>query len=264
MHDGFYPSFFRGLMRIAWCFLLVSLLVPACGGGGGSKVDGVTPTVAPSNPTPTPTPTPTSTAAPTTTPAPIPTEAPLPTAVAQNLSDIASPLLKGRGWTQVKIPGLRDQVLNAHLNGVNAVWKNVSPGYANVIYDLRVDHGMITLILDLGGVVQSRDGGKTWKQLSYSFPSNGNYMGYFSCDVSPADSSLILSAGRNLSCSRDGGKTWSEVYSEALPAFMISDQYGTVSRFSSYFGRVRFNADGSRVFACLGALGHDLKQRWGA
>lgn len=258
-------TFFREFMRTAWLFLPVLLVIPACGGGGSSTAPMPTlvPTVQPS-PTATPAPTPTPTPTPTSTPTPIPTEVPLPNFAAQNLSDIAAPLLKGRSWTQVKIPGLRDQVLNAHLNGVNAVWKNVSPGYANVIYDLRVDRGVITLILDLGGVIQSRDGGQTWSQLSYSFPGNGNYMGYFSCDVSPADTGLILAAGRNLSCSRDGGKTWSEVYASNLPPFMISPAYGTVTGYGAYYGRVRFNADGSRVFACLGALGHDLKQRWGA
>jgi hypothetical protein len=100
--------------------------------------------------------------------------------------------------------------------------------------------------------------------LSYSFPGNGNYSGYFTVDVSPADSNLILAGGTNLSRTADGGKTWSEVYSPALPALMIAANYGNVSGYSSYFGRVRFNADGSKVFAALGALGHDLNQRWGA
>ncbi|HNX95115.1 MAG TPA: hypothetical protein PKL14_08140 [Holophaga sp.] len=225
----------------------------ACGGGSGDGVPSAS-TGVPSTPTTTPTPAPT----------PLPAETPLPDFAQQNLEAIAAPLLKGRTWQPVKIPGLRDQVLNAHLNGVKSVWQNVSPGYANVIYDLKVDGGVITLILDLGGVVQSTDGGKTWRALSYWYPGNGVYGEFFTCDVSPADSKLVLAGGRNLARTTDGGKTWSEVYSPALPPFTIAANYGTVAGSYATYGRVRFNADGSRVFAALGALGHNLKERWGA
>jgi len=195
---------------------------------------------------------------------PIPEEATLPDYVRQNLEAIAAPLLANRAWVPVKVSGLREQVLNAHLNGVQAVWENVSPGYANVIYDLKVDGGIITMILDWGGVVRSRDGGQSWKQLSYGFPGNGVYGQFFTCDVSPTDPNLILAGGRNLACSSDGGKTWSEVYSPSLPPFTLAATYGSVSGSYATYGRVRFNADGSRIFTSLGAFGHNLTERWGA
>jgi hypothetical protein len=101
-------------------------------------------------------------------------------AFAQNrLEALSADTLAANKWTPDKIPGYRQQVMDAQLNGVGRVWQNIAPGFGNVIYDLRVDDGVITLILDLGGLVQSTDGGKSWKTVSYQLPGNGNYQGFF-------------------------------------------------------------------------------------
>ncbi len=192
----------------------------------------------------------------------LPPDAAMPTSFSANLADIAAPLLAGRKWTPVKIPGLREQVLDAQVNGRNCVWRNIAPGFANVTYDAKVDDGVITLLLDLGGLIQSPDGGATWRTLSYQYPGNGNYQGFYTFDVSPADPNLILVGGSYLARTADGGKTWCEVRDPALPPVMISPNYGMdVRGFRTSFGKVRFNCDGSRVFAALGAFGHDRKQR---
>lgn len=190
----------------------------------------------------------------------------IPSHVQRNLEAIEEPFKDRVWWTPMKVPGLEDQVLNAHRSGVGRVWENVAPGFTNVIYDVRVSNGVITAVLDLGGVIQSEDGGTSWLQLSYRLPGNGVYASFFSCDVSPADSDLIVLGGSWLSRTRDHGQVWEEIYpapSNSLPPFKLSpaagDQY---TGFRDCFGRVRFNQDGSRVFAALGALGHDFKPRF--
>lgn len=181
-----------------------------------------------------------------------------------NLETIAAPLLAGRKWTQVKIPGLREQVLNAHLNGVNCIWDNIEPGFANVTYDAKVDQGVISLILDLGGLVQSSDGGATWRQLSYQLPGNGVCAGFYSFDISPVDAKRVLVAGQYLSYSADGGATWNEVREPALPPISISPTAGmSIKGYRTSFGKVRYSCNGARVFTALGGLGHDRKQRNG-
>ncbi len=190
----------------------------------------------------------------------------IPSHVQRNLEAIAEPFMNRVWWTPMKVPGLEDQVLNAHRPGAGRVWENVAPGFANVIYDVRVSNGVITAVLDLGGVIQSQDGGASWRQLSYRLPGNGVYASFFSCDVSPADPDLIVLGGSWLSRTRNHGEVWEEVYpgpSNSLPPFKLSPAAGDHPvGFRDCFGRVRFNTDGSRVFAALGAFGHDFKPRF--
>jgi len=140
------------------------------------------------------------------------TEPAVPAFVQNRLQALSVDTLAANKWTPVKIPGYRQQVMDAQLNGVEAVWQNIAPGFGNVIYDLKVEDGVITLILDLGGLVQSSDGGKSWKTVSYQLPGNGNYQGFFSFDISPADPQLMITAGSYLSRSTSGGKWWTEVH----------------------------------------------------
>lgn len=179
------------------------------------------------------------------------------------LDTLSAATLTANNWTPVKIPGFRQQVMDAQLNGVGHVWQNIAPGFGNVIYDLKVDDGVITLILDLGGLVQSMDGGKTWKTVSYQLPGNGNYTGFYSFDISPANPQLIITAGLYLSRTTSGGKWWMELHEQALPAINLAKTAGVELGYRTAFGRVRFNSDGSRVFTALGALGHDLEPRDG-
>lgn len=154
---------------------------------------------------------------------------------------------------QVKIPGLKEQVSRAQVDGIDCVWKNIAPGYANVIYDAKVDDGIITITLDGGGLSQSADGGRSWRQISHDLTGINMLQSF---DISPADPKIIVSAGNYLDRTIDGGKTWSTIVDPALPPF------SRVAK--SQFGKVRFTCDGSRVFASLGSFGHMLTPRFGS
>jgi hypothetical protein len=185
-------------------------------------------------------------------PAPLPYTPPtMPEFAQQNLAEITAPALAERQWPQVKIPGLPEQVFNAHVNGIDCVWQNISPGYANVVYDAKVDDGVITITLDGGGLAQSVDGGKTWRQISHGMSSAQAYFQSF--DISPVDPKIILSAATYLDRTLDGGKTWSTVFDPALPPFALGAR--------TVFDKVRFTSDGSRVFVSLGSFGHGLEPR---
>ncbi len=167
----------------------------------------------------------------------------------RNLEEITKKDLQSRQWPRVRIPGLKEQIFDANVKGINCVWQNISPGYANVIYDAKVDNGVITIILDGGGLAQSVDGGRTFKQISHEMTGPC----FQSFDISPANPELIVSASSYLDRTRDGGKTWSPIYDKGLPAFTLGRK--------CMFDRVRFNCDGSRVFASLGSFGHGLAPR---
>ncbi len=180
------------------------------------------------------------------------------------LEALAAPQLARVQSTPVKIPGRREQVLDAQVNDRNRVWANVAPGFANVVYDAQVSGDTITALLDLGGVVQSRDGGATWRHLTYDLTGNGTHRFFFSFDISPANPRVLVVGSQYLSRSEDGGRTWTEVRDPALPPVALAETAGTDGAPErTVFGKVRFNADGSRVFAALGAFGHDRAERYG-
>ncbi len=172
--------------------------------------------------------------------------------VKPNLEAITEKDLFERQWPKVKIPGLREQVFNAQMKGENCVWQSISPGYANVVYDAKVDGGVITLTLDGGGLVQSKDGGATWRHISCDMTGP---VGFQSFDVSPANPNLIVSASSYLDKTLDGGATWTTIYDKGLPPFSLGR--------NTMFDKVRFNCDGSKIFASLGSLGHELAPRGG-
>jgi hypothetical protein len=193
----------------------------------------------------------------------LPAASTIPDYVQENLDAIAAPLLQNRKWTPVKIPGMEPGMVDAHAGGAPMVWRNVAPGFTNVIYDMRVSRGVITAVLDLGGVIQSTDGGTHWRSLSYRMPGNGVYPGFFTCEVSPANPDLILLGGSRLARTQNHGQTWEEVYSRDLPEFRIAPTPGMNHEgIDSFYGKIRFNQDGSRVFTALGAFGHDYKPRY--
>ena len=71
-----------------------------------------------------------------------------------------------RDWKEVGLPpGLEEQVWNAWAPGAKRLWRNISPGYVNVTYDAKVDNGVISILLDGGGIVQSKDGGRSWREI---------------------------------------------------------------------------------------------------
>jgi len=181
----------------------------------------------------------------------LPKGQPLPSVVKGDMEIPMTRELMERQWPKVSLRGMREQILDAQVKGVNCVWKNISPGYTNVIYDTVVDNGVITFILDGAGLVQSIDGAKTWKQISYNLSGAG---GFNSFDISPANPKIIITAGSYLDRTLDGGKTWSSIEDKALPPYSLGKKI--------MFGRVRFNSDGSRVFSSFGAFGHGLETRW--
>ncbi len=191
-----------------------------------------------------------------------------PSFVKKQWADIAvASLFKmpSRNWEEVGLPpGLEEQVWEAWAPDAPRRWKNVSPGYTNVIYDAKVDNGAISLLLDGAGLVQSADGGETWRPVSHHLSLAGRN-GYASFDISPADPRVIAIGGSAIDRSLDGGRTWSPVMDPALPPFAVvpvaPGQSGTTGVIA--FGSVRFNADGSRVFASPGGFGHDYADRGG-
>jgi hypothetical protein len=174
----------------------------------------------------------------------------VPEFVQKNLEEITAKDLAGRQWPKVKIPGREEQVHDAQVNGIDCVWQNISPGYANVVYDAKVDNGVITITLDGGALAQSADGGKTWRQISYGLSNSASYQSF---DISPTNPQLIISAGGYLDKTLDGGQTWSKIFDPNLPPFSLGR--------NTIFDKVRFNADGTRVFASLGSFGHGLEPR---
>ena len=167
------------------------------------------------------------------------------------LAQLATPGLASRQWPQVKIPGLREQTTLAHQPGQPRTWTNVSPGYANVIYDAKVDGGVITITLDGGSLAQSRDGGATWTQLAHDMTFGSSQ----SFDISPRDPQLIVATSINLDRTRDGGRSWSTIYDPGLPPPAFG---GTTS-----FDRARFTSDGARFYVSLGSFGHGFAARGG-
>jgi hypothetical protein len=163
-------------------------------------------------------------------------------------------------------PGLEEQVWNAWAPGAKRIWRNVAPGYTNVIYDTKVDNGVVTFLLDGFGLVQSKDSGKTWTSLSHHLTTpHYTAIGYYSFDISPANPNIIAVAGAVIDRSLDGGRSWSPVMDKVMPPFKFMPPVAGRSCRSGVmaFGFVRFNADGSRFFAVPGAFGHTYVQRSG-
>jgi len=161
-----------------------------------------------------------------------------------------------REWTELGLPpGLEEQVWNAWSPGASRLWRNISPGYVNVTYDAKVDGGVISLLLDGGGLVLSKDGGLSWTPLSHHLTSSFASYGFYSFDISPANPEIIAVAGARIDRTLNGGRSWSPVVEQSLPPFAPKRRIA--------FGAVRFNADGSRVFAANGAFGHGFGPRRG-
>lgn len=174
--------------------------------------------------------------------------------------------LPKRDWQEVGLPpDLEEQVWNAWAPGAPSHWRNISPGYTNVIYDAKVDDNVITFVLDGFGLVQSKDGGTTWKPLSHHLTSPGASVGYYSFDISPADANIIAVAGVTIDRSLNGGRSWGPVIDPVFPPFkpMLVLPGKRAKAGGMAFGFVRFNADGSRIFASPGAFGHDFRERCG-
>ncbi|MBN1649283.1 MAG: hypothetical protein JW874_14695 [Spirochaetales bacterium] len=178
-----------------------------------------------------------------------------------DIADASLFAMPHRNWQKAGLPaGLEKQVWEAWAPGAVRRWHNISPGYANVIYDAKIDNGVITLVLDGAGLVQSRDGGRTWYPLSHHLTNMMGSAGYTSFDISPANPEIIAVAGMNLDYTLDGGRTWFPVMDKVLPSWdsgKIIQGRKTVKSFIKFaYGFVRFNADGTRIFAANGGFRH--------
>ncbi|MBL4699897.1 MAG: hypothetical protein JKX85_01440, partial [Phycisphaeraceae bacterium] len=144
---------------------------------------------------------------------------------------------------KVKIPGRREQVLKAHQQQ-KRTWKNIGPGYVNVPVEVKLHGETITMLIDIGGLMQSTDGGKSWNSISYHLEGGITGRAYFDFDISPKNKDLIIIGGNLISKTTDGGKTWKEIRN-GLPK-------STYNTRSNGFGQVNFTADGSRLFTATG------------
>jgi len=161
-----------------------------------------------------------------------------------------------RDWTELGLPpGLEEQVWSSWRPGSSRLWRNISPGYANVTYDAKVDGGVISLLLDGAGLVQSKDAGLSWAPVSHHLTSSFASNGFYSFDISPANPEIIAVAGARIDKTLNGGRSWTPAIDQALPPFAPKRRIA--------FGAVRFNADGARVFAANGAFGHGFGPRRG-
>lgn len=163
--------------------------------------------------------------------------------VKKNTIKQTKPYMPDEKYKSIKIPGLRKQVLSAVKSGKRK-WKSVAPGYINVPMEVVLRGDVITMEVDIGGLMQSRDGGKTWDYISYQLAGGITGRDFFDFDISPTDENLIIIGGNRIYKTADRGKTWKEI-NKGLPPLKYNTR-------GNGYGQVRFNSDGSRIFAGMG------------
>lgn len=151
--------------------------------------------------------------------------------------------LPSKTHQKVKIPGRCEQVLKAN-SAKTRRWKNIGPGYVNVLTNVELNGDTITMMIDIGGLMQSKDGGKSWDYITYQLEHGITGRSFFDFDISPSDKKNIVIGSNSIFKTNDGGKTWQEIR-HGLPKSI----YGTRT---NGFGQVKFNSDGSRVFTATG------------
>ncbi|HBE02897.1 MAG TPA: hypothetical protein DC049_10555, partial [Spirochaetia bacterium] len=144
---------------------------------------------------------------------------------------------------KVKISGRKEQVLNAVKNQ-KVIWKNIAPGFMNVIIGAHLNKDVITLAIDIGGLVQTRDAGKSWQYLSYHMEGGMTSRSIFDFDISPANEKIIVIGGYKIYRTENGGLSWEEISQGLGPAAFMTK--------SSGFGQVKFNASGSVLYTAIG------------
>jgi len=156
-------------------------------------------------------------------------------------SEFQSRLPKGK-FTSVKIPGLKEQTVAAFASG-RQYWRGLGPGFINVPMNIYVKGERILVQTDWG-LSESTDGGENWRSIGYTLYGGIMWWNQQDFDVSPNDPNLIVCVGRMLYRTDDGGKIWTEIQ-RGLPKAI-----GPGTQKFNQFKQVRFNSDGSRVFAC--------------
>ena len=151
--------------------------------------------------------------------------------------------LPAEGARKVDIPGRRQQVLAAR-HDRETTWTHIAPGFVNVPSHVELDGDTITMLIDIGGLMQSTNGGRTWKALTYHLEGGVTGRTFFDFDISPRDGDRIVIGGNLIYATDDGGRTWKEIR-RGLP----ESRYG---RRRNGFGQVAFTADGTRLFTATG------------
>jgi hypothetical protein len=170
--------------------------------------------------------------------------------VRQQLQEITAGFMPSPQCAKVKIPGLREQVLEH-----KPVWQSLAPGFVNVPTNVVISGDVITMEIDIGGLMQSRDGGSTWNYLTYHLEGGITGREYYDFDINPKDPRFIVIGGDLIYCTADGGKTWHESH-QGLPPLKYA------SKGNSY-GQVKYTADGSVLFTALGTKTFEQGSTWG-
>ncbi|MCF6287060.1 MAG: hypothetical protein L3K26_18020, partial [Candidatus Hydrogenedentes bacterium] len=164
----------------------------------------------------------------------------------QSIGTDPANFLPGPGYSPIKLPGIHQQAITAHEQGVN-VWKSLAPGFVNVPVNIVLRGDTITLGIDIGGLMQSTDAGATWRNISYGVEGGFNTQHVVDFDVSPTNNGLMVVGGRGgIYRTEDGGTHWEHI-TQGLPRVQFLN-------WSIWYGQTKFNADGSRVFAAIGIV----------
>ncbi|MBN2640641.1 MAG: hypothetical protein JXR78_03225 [Victivallales bacterium] len=156
--------------------------------------------------------------------------------------------------TKVKIQGRKEQVLEH-----KAIWKPVGPGFLNVPMNVHIDGNTILMLIDIGGLIRSTDGGKSWHYLSYSLEGGIAARNFHDFDVNPVKPDSIIICGDYIFHSEDGGKTWNET-AKGLPEFIYN-------QWRNSYGKIKYTSNGKTIFTAVGgglqATNSNVKQTLG-
>jgi hypothetical protein len=160
-------------------------------------------------------------------------------ALHRQMEKITARLMPSAKHRKVKIPGLKAQAVK-HRN----IWQCVSPGFVNVPSHVTVKGDTITMLIDIGGLMQSKDGGKTWKYTSYMLEDGITGRSFFDFDISPVDEKNIVIGANRIYRSLDGGNTWHASF-KGLPPLKHNTR-------ANGYGQVKYNCNGKVLFTAIG------------
>lgn len=162
-------------------------------------------------------------------------------------------LLSNKSFPKIKNKSVFTQANLAHKNGTKK-WKNLTPGFMNVPINVIIHKDTITVGIDIGGLLQSKDAGKTWKHISHNSYSGITNNTLIDFDISPSNPNKLLIATRGgIYHSKDGGISWTRIKQNLPePQFLTN---------STYYGQIKFNANGTTVFCGIGSLWHFDSQK---
>lgn len=124
------------------------------------------------------------------------------------------------------------------------IWKCIGPGFSNVISHVLIHKQTITILIDIGGLIESRDSGRTWNYLTHYSNKGITSRRFYDFDISPNNPNFMLIAGDGIFKTVNHGKNWEKVI-KGLP----TSKFGT--RINAY-SQIKFNKDGSRILAGTG------------